>query len=276
MAFNFGGGSTQRIAANFPVARPSTSSVYLTAVWFKPTNLSFTQEAIFSQSTSSALYIDPSTGTDLLYQNGNMWVTTSGAGLTNNVWYFAATFITRTSNSTNASMSIWVGTETSPPVQLALSAVSGSGLGGSTSLTLGNGSGNTNSFSGLIDSFYSIYAENSAIANGLNFASVQTLGTFTQAEADYTLNNVVIPLWDGRGLNYSGPNPKDGSLTSISFHQTSFIDLSTRNPIHYFEPSYNAGSNNVVGTITGATYSEEKPGKPYRGMSSPFSPNRRR
>ena len=120
---------------------------------------------------------------------------TSGAGITTGKWYFIAVLSSAISGAWAARC--WIGTINTPPVEVSLTAVAtASGTTNSnSSLVTGNlGTSGTSRFEGLIGCSSFIGA-----SLGINNTiPITTGGTITQDEANYCLETLVRPFWQGR------------------------------------------------------------------------------
>lgn len=140
-------------------------------------------------TVSSEIFVDiDRTTTD------SRW-TTSGAAIVVNEWVFIA--IVKNSNSGAANFRCWVGHGCNAPQEVSISETtvgSGTEVAASNAVVGNQSSAATVAFQGDIGQVLDERFSPSAVAP----MAIETIGTITQAEADYFLQTAIIPYWQGR------------------------------------------------------------------------------
>lgn len=255
MSYTFGAAVTDRITATR--TNCSTTSVFLLTGWFKPTTLTagrglfgfgtlgITNITIGATTSEIKLVTDHAT-TDSAFN-------TSGLGLVVDVWQFVA--VLYTPGLAVCACRVWIGTLTDPPKEVTVTATTapvGAFVAASV-VTIGNsGSAASLAFQGMIEQC-TLANQASAGVNG--YLPTATIGTITQAEADYILAAHVAPTWKGEPPLFTAQQNANGLCEVTLFDlsaQPALIILKTQ--------SSGVAVGPINPTISGVTWNEERSG----------------
>lgn len=199
MAYTFGGSTTDDINWTSATALTASGSRLFVGGWFYPTTLT-AGRAYWGDSNTSRLRVG-STTSEIEWvcdRTTDTVITTSGAGITTDKWWFIAAAVSGFNTGPVDEAYIWVGDADNPPRSISTSLSAGSGnTPGNASFGIGNGGGSGSvSFQGDIDMIYAIQ-EATNNADSL-FASISS-GQFLTPQ-DFILPRYVMPLWLGQNI----------------------------------------------------------------------------
>jgi hypothetical protein len=275
VAYTFGGATGDD--ANFPLATTAmgdTRNLYISG-WWKPTTLT-AGRALFGVATVPRVEINSTTSELRIWADcattDGQW-TTSGVGLTVDLWTFIAFVHSWTSSApATASMRLWRGTIDEPPVEVTISqatAPSGGPTGGST-LAIGNATSATSiAFQGEIAEINAIVSRAAvSVTHPLYLTSGNSIGN---TEAELIRSRLVEPSWRGGGPygwpfrhRLWGPTVPT-STTTTGWHYWDAKELSTVERVG--DNSFLEGIGAV--TINGATISLGRCPRPTLRLSDP-------
>lgn len=175
----------------------SNVSGWIFMAWFLPTTLT-AGRTYWGASSLISVKVDATTSELVVAVDrtttDSVWKT-SGAGIVTTEAVFVA--LVKSSNSGAANWRCWIGHGTAQPQEVTITETtvgSGTEVAGSNMVVGNVSSAGTIAFQGGIGQFLDARFSLSALAMFAN----ETVGTITQAEADYFLQTVIIPYWQGR------------------------------------------------------------------------------
>lgn len=199
MSYTFGANNTDNIAlSGLPTAPFATNRVGLCCCWVRPTNL-VAAECIWSSGTIYRMAVASTTTSMVLTLDGT---TTDGTytapmALATNKWTFVAVLWCMGTSPT-AAVKMWMGTETTGPVEQTVTAVAGSGawIAGATTFTVGNAGAGTSAIEGSVGGLVLLADSQNSNLNticGIDSSS----GAITQDQADAVRAAYVDACWRG-------------------------------------------------------------------------------
>lgn len=199
MAYTFGASTANDINATVTAAATAgiNSSCFLVAGWWYPTTL--TAGRAYCGEAAGAFLRVAATTSELAVQTDRLSIdatfTSSGAGITTNVWQFIA-IVTNFSTNGFPAHYLWVGSGGAVPVPVTISQTTlGSGNGsGSANRIIGNSTAAaTVAFQGDIGQVSMIYGSTPLIMG------IESNGSISQPEVDRIFATIVLPLFYGNG-----------------------------------------------------------------------------
>jgi hypothetical protein len=183
----------------------TSSTISLVTGWWRPTTLTATR-GLWSAGNIFGAEID-GTVTSLRLRTDN---TTDGqwtvpVGFAVNTWFYLA-FLCSTNSSAGANWRVWVGSESTPPVEATVTvavALSGA-FASSSTFYIGNKGTGALAFQGQVANVAVISQAGGSTPSNRPPMFVNGYGTISQEQADRIRDLYVIPHWQG---NYTVPTP---------------------------------------------------------------------
>lgn len=269
--YTFGAATTDDITFGTGQGALASNSTWVVFGWYLPTTLTAGRTLYSAGSTANCAVIGATTSElELLTAfstTQGKW-TTSGLGLTINVWRYIAIAISVHDTGPLMSCRVWAGSISTVPVEISVSQTTAPAGTATSSGTwyIGNKGTGSLAFQGDIDMVDFGYGAGTGINSTLLMPAAN--GSITQAEADLFLALFVIPIWTGdhAAIDRGRGNVAQGSTAKW------FIDMSASGAS--FGRPANISDPEVALTINGATASKNACPRPP--ISRPGWPLRRR
>lgn len=255
MAYTFGGATTHLIDFTaLPTAPMNTNRVGLVCCWVRPTTLT-ANRALWGIGSACGLVVGGTTSQVVLVMDAATTDSnhTVAAGLTVNTWSFVAILWNQGAATVRAARA-WVGSETSPPVELTATSTStpvGAWTGSGTTFTTGNGTAGSLSFQGDAGGY--AVAVDSQNSNLNSICGIAAAGAITNDQAAAVLATFVAPAWRGDVSSFSGMGRQVYGSTQLGFALAASLDGEVAGAW-----SIRGSSNPVRGTVSGATVSARR------------------